>query len=350
LLAPYGYIFLGPRFEESQWTNVISARQSSLGFLFTGPDFGDYRSLARFETYFLSSVVDANVYGLAQYFLYAKLISDNGAFTGGVTTALVNPLVPSVLNPAAGSNFGNLGFMRPQLRWERFLQISPTLRWTPQFALSSPVGTDFFQQLNVTDQGAQLREENGWPNVESRWGTAIGQKMEGDRFAPLEFGVSGAVGELRLTRSDFQSPAERFTTLVWMYGLDWRWQMTQRFAIAAEGYYGNALGSYAAGNKQSFNLETGEGVRATGGFVELQYKPLPKWIFHAGCMIDDPLDRDVSLAGRVRQQNIYSNVIYLPSRYVQIGFEIAHLSSGFKNPINGDNEAWVFHNKCTLTF
>jgi hypothetical protein len=65
LLAPYGYIFLGPRFEESQWTNVISARQSSLGFLFTGPDFGDYRSLARFETYFLSSVVDANVYGLA---------------------------------------------------------------------------------------------------------------------------------------------------------------------------------------------------------------------------------------------------------------------------------------------
>jgi hypothetical protein len=350
LLAPYGYIFLGPRFEESQWTNVISARQSSLGFLFTGPDFGDYRSLARFETYFLSSVVDANVYGLAQYFLYAKLISDDGAFTGGVTTALVNPLVPSVLNPAAGSNFGNLGFMRPQLRWERFLQISPTLRWTPQFALSSPVGTDFFQQLNVTDQGAQLGEENGWPNVESRWGTAVGEKMEGDRFAPLEFGVSGAVGELRLTRSDFQSPAERFTTLVWMYGLDWRWQMTQRFAIAAEGYYGNALGSYAAGNKQSFNLETGEGVRATGGFVELQYKPLPKWIFHAGCMIDDPLDRDVSLAGRVRQQNIYSNVMYLPSRYVQIGFEIAHLSSGFKNPINGDNEAWVFHNKFTLTF
>jgi hypothetical protein len=228
-----------------------------------------------------------------------------------VTTALVNPLVPSVLNPAAGSNFGNLGFMRPQLRWERFLQISPTLRWTPQFALSSPVGTDFFQQLNVTDQGAQLGEENGWPNVESRWGTAIGQKMEGDRFAPLEFGVSGAVGELRLTRSDFQSPAERFTTLVWMYGLDWRWQMTQWFAIAAEGYYGNALGSYAAGNKQSFNLEIGEGVRATGGFVELQYKPLPKWIFHAGCMIDDPLDRDVSLAGRVRQQNIYSNVMYL---------------------------------------
>lgn len=70
LLAPYGYIFLGPRFEESQWTNTISARQSTLGFIFTGPDVGELRSLARFETYFLSSVTDANVYGLAQYFLY----------------------------------------------------------------------------------------------------------------------------------------------------------------------------------------------------------------------------------------------------------------------------------------
>ncbi len=35
LLAPFGYIFLGPRFEESQWTNTISARQSTLGFLFS---------------------------------------------------------------------------------------------------------------------------------------------------------------------------------------------------------------------------------------------------------------------------------------------------------------------------
>ncbi len=86
LLAPYGYIFLGPRFEESQWTNSISARQSTLGFLFTGADFGEFKSLARFETYFLSSVTDANVYGLAQYFLYAKLISDDWAFTGALPT------------------------------------------------------------------------------------------------------------------------------------------------------------------------------------------------------------------------------------------------------------------------
>lgn len=77
LLALYGYIFLGPDTPESQWTNVISARQSTLGFLFTGPDLGNFQTLARFETYFLSSVSDANVYGLAQYFMYAKVFNED---------------------------------------------------------------------------------------------------------------------------------------------------------------------------------------------------------------------------------------------------------------------------------
>lgn len=350
LLAPYGYIFLGPRFEESQWTNSISARQSTLGFLFTGAEFGEFKSLARFETYFLSSVADANVYGLAQYFLYTKLISDDWAFTGGVTNTLVNPLNPSVLNPAAGSNFGNLGFMRPQLRVERFLKPRDDVQITPQFALSSPVGTDFFQQLNVTDTGLQLGEENGWPNVESRIGVGLGEKAEGARYRPFEFGFSGAVGELRFTRSDFVSPAQRFTTLVWMYGGDVRWQVTDKFAIAAEGFYGNALGSYAAGNKQTFNLDSGEGIPASGGFIELEYKPSDQWVYHVGFMHDNPKDEDVSLSGRTYQQNLYSNVMYIHNRFLQVGFEVAHLQSGFKNPINGDNEAWVLHNKVIMAF
>ncbi|MCF7959536.1 MAG: hypothetical protein K9M08_02235 [Pirellula sp.] len=350
LLAPYGYIFLGPRFEESQWTNSISARQSTLGFLFTGADFGEFKSLARFETYFLSSVTDANVYGLAQYFLYAKLISDEWAFTGGVTNTLVNPLNPSVLNPAAGSNFGNLGFMRPQLRVERFLKPRDDIQITPQFALSSPVGTDFFQQINISDAGLQLGEENGWPNVESRIGVGLGEKTEGARFRPFEFGFSGAIGELRLTRSDFASPAQRFTTLVWMYGGDVRWQVTDKFAISAEGFYGNALGSYAAGNKQTFNLESGEGIRASGGFIELEYKPSAKWVYHVGFMHDNPIDDDVPLSGRTYQQNLYSNAMYVHNRFLQVGFEVAHLQSGFKNPINGDNEAWVLQNKVIMAF
>ncbi len=350
LLAPFGYIFLGPRFPESQWTNAISARQSTLGFLFTGPDLGDFKTLARFETYFLSSVTDANVYGLAQYFLYAKLVNDDWAFTGGVTNALVNPLAPSVLNPASGSDFGNLGFMRPQLRAERFLKLDDDFVITPQVAITSPVGTDFFQQLNVSSTGAQLTEETGWPNIETRLGFGLGEKPQGARYRDLEFGFSGAVGELRFSRSDFQTPVERFNTLVWMYGADIRAQITDKFALMAEGFYGNALGSYAAGNKQTFNLDTGEGVRASGGFIEAQYKCTPKWITHGGFMIDNPLDQDVPLSGRTYQQNAYSNIMYIHSRYLQVGCEIAHLWAGFKNPVNGDNEAWVFHNKITFTF
>lgn len=131
LLTPQAYIFLGPRTPEGQWTNVISARQSTIGFLFTGPDLGSIKTLARFETYFLSNLIDANVYGLTQYDLYSKMINDDWAFTGGVTNAVVNPRVPSVLNPTGGADFGNLGFMRPQLRTERFLRVHDELLINP---------------------------------------------------------------------------------------------------------------------------------------------------------------------------------------------------------------------------
>jgi hypothetical protein len=350
LLAPYAYIFLGPNTPESQWTNVISARQSTLGFLFTGPDLGDFKTLARFETYFLSNLTDANVYGLAQYYLYAKVFNDDWAFTGGVTNALVNPLVPSVLNPTGGADFGNLGFMRPQLRAERFLRVNENLLITPQFALTSPVGTDFFQTPTTGPDGIQLGEENGWPNIEHRLGFKFGEKETGQRFHPLEFGFSGAIGQLRFSRSDFVNPAERFTTLVWMYGADFRWQITPKWAVMAEGFYGNALGSYAAGTKQTFNTVTGQGVSASGGFVELEYRTSPKWVKHAGFMIDNPLDGDVPLNGRTYQQNAYGNVMYIHNRYLQVGFEVAHLWVGFKGSERQDNSAWVFQNKIIFTF
>lgn len=350
LLAPYGYIFLGPDTPESQWTNVISARQSTLGFLFTGPNLGSFKTLARYETYFLSSVTDANVYGLAQYFLYAKVFNEDWAFTAGVTSALVNPRAPSVLNPSSGSNFGNLGFMRPQLRAERFLEVSDSLLITPQVALSSPVGTDFFQTPTSGPDGLLLGEETGWPNVESRLGFGVGEKTEGSRFRPFEFGFSGVVGELRFFKSDLVNPAERFNTLVWMYGADLRWQINPHWAVTAEGYYGNALGSYAAGNKQTFNRNTGEGVRASGGFIELECKFTPQWIAHTGFMIDDPVNKDVPIDGRTYQQNAYGNLMYVRNRYLQIGFEVAHLWAGFQGTAREDNQAWVFQNKMIFTF
>ncbi|MEZ6139757.1 MAG: hypothetical protein R3B84_04215 [Zavarzinella sp.] len=350
LLSPFGYIFLGPDTPESQWTNVISARQSTLGFLFTGPNLGDFKTLARFETYFLSNVIDANVYGLAQYYLYAKVYNDDWGFTGGVTNALVNPRVPSVLNPASGSDFGNLGFMRPQLKVERFLRIDDLLMLNPQFALTSPVGTDFFQVPTSGPDGIQLGEENGWPNIEHRFGINLGEKEENARFFPLEFGFSGAIGELRFSRSNFISPAERFTTLVWMYGADFRWQITPEWAITLEGFYGNALGSYAAGIKQTFNTQTGQGVRAAGGFAEVEYKFHPQWVTHGGFMIDDALDRDVAIDGRTRQQNAYGNIMYIHNRYLQIGAEVARLWAGFKGDNRLDNQAWVFQTKFIFTF
>jgi hypothetical protein len=81
----------------------------------------------------------------------------------------------------------------------------------------------------------QLGEENGWPNVEGRLAVGAGKKAKGARYRPLEFGFSGAIGELRYS------------------------------------FYGKALGSYAAGTKQPFDTQTGPGVRACGGFVEREY-------------------------------------------------------------------------------
>ena len=84
--------------------------------------------------------------------------------------------------------------------------------------------------------------------------------------------------------------------------------------------------------------------------MELEYKLNPQWVTHGGYMVDDPLDQDVAVDGRTRQQNVYGNVMYIHSRYLQIGFEVAQLWAGFKGESRADNQAWVLQNKIIFVF
>jgi len=88
----------------------------------------------------------------------------------------------------------------------------------------------------------EVVEDNGWPNLEARLNLGFGPASEragGRRSRPLELGVSGVVGQLRVL--DNLSPsdpltlvADRATLNVWGAALDGQLALGRRFGLSGE--------------------------------------------------------------------------------------------------------------------
>jgi hypothetical protein len=90
------------------------------------------------------------------------------------------------------------------------LQDREALGLTLQTALSDPLST------LVTGNAGRIIEDNGWPNVETRIELGVGPRstIRGSQVRPLEFGVSGVVGQFRTTRTIIGDPSY-FVNFVW---------------------------------------------------------------------------------------------------------------------------------------
>jgi hypothetical protein len=71
-----------------------------------------------------------------------------------------------------------------------------------QLAVSSPITTALPSNVDLANlQTQKIVEDNGWPNLEARLNLGFGAAAEragGRRLRPVELGVSGVVGQLRV--------------------------------------------------------------------------------------------------------------------------------------------------------
>jgi len=110
------------------------------------------------------------------------------------------------------------------------------------------------------------RQHTKAPNIEARLAYGVGEKQEymgAPKQRPVEFGVSGVVGQIRITEPNFA----RVVDDIWALGCDWQWAITDRLGMKGELFVGQTLGEYNAGVLQNFNSQTFGPIRTRGGFA-----------------------------------------------------------------------------------
>jgi hypothetical protein len=296
---------------------------------------------------FYNDSVIADQYGFLPLQAYGELRNEDWRFAAGLQFDVFNPGSPTVLPFSALCGSGNSGnSFRGQLRLERFLNPAGDVQWTLQGALSEPIVTTIDPVFGVS-------EDNGWPNVEGRIALGLGG-IEGTGPAatrPFEIGVSGVVGQMRTT----EPLVRQVVTDVWGLGVDFRWKMTDRFGVMGEAYTGQALGTYSGGILQNINvdglpgpIDTLEGIRSSGGWLEGFLYWTPCLHSHVGYGIDDPIDRDVAATGRVYNSTFYSNLLWDLNQTFRVGFEFAWRETDY-NALP-DNEGAGFHTQFQWAF
>ena len=299
----------------------LHARQSYMSALFTGPNLGAFQTSGQFLTFVQNDNLTADDYGLLVYYAFGELKNDRWRFAAGLQQDVFNPVSPTIVYLTKMYASGNTGSYRGQLRAERYFQDGAKAGATLQVALSEPLST------LVTGGLERITEDNGFPNVEARVVFGFGQRVgiRGGIRRPLEWGISGVVGQFRTTRTLLADPDDlppRAAIDTWGFGTDVEWWGSDRYGVRGEFYHGQALGEYNGGVLQSFNSVTLEEVTSTGGFGEVFAYLTDSFHVHVGYGIDDPRDSNLAPTQILRNQTYFCNFVWDLSKTVQLGLQV----------------------------
>lgn len=318
----------------------VDARSTRLGIDVTGPqlwvcgDCADTGGKVEFD--FQGQAMTENRGTVLLRHAYVEIKDDHYRLLAGQTWDVISPLLPNMLMYSVGWGGGNIGFRRPQFRAERYFAFSDELLLTLQGSVNQSVFTPTDFPAAPTGFRGQPA---GWPVVEGRVATTLGQRGEGCQ--PIIFGISGHIGEQLY---DFPAPDPRDDVgrKTWSVNADVRIPITPRFGVQGEIFTGENLGPFLGGIIQGINPVTREPIRSTGGWGEVWYYWNCSVHSHLGYGIDDPRDADVQPNGRIYNDFLFANIIWDLTKTFNIGFEFTSWDTRYRDLAPGESERFEF--------
>jgi len=344
-LKPYGFIKTDAAYD-SQETNSggfalfvepedgttesdqfsLSARATRLGLDLAGPPAAGADTLARVELDFYGSAMQDNKSGVLLRHAYAEMKWERARFLFGQTFDVLSPLWPDTLNYTVGWAAGNIGYRRPQVRYERLCGDPKGVSFLSQASVNRTISPE---TLGTHDPG----QTSGFPTVEAR--EAVSLPVAG---RPLTFGVSGHYGEEDVEGHPLKEGATGLPeeSDSWSAAGDLSWAITPQLQLKAELFTGEHLDSFLGAINQGVNMENGEAISALGGWAQLGYDLAGPWKANAGCTLDDPDDDDLAAGMRARNQSIYGNLIYEFNAQLSMGAELSHWTTDYLDKDEAD--------------
>ncbi|MCL2622756.1 MAG: hypothetical protein FWD31_03725 [Planctomycetaceae bacterium] len=240
---------------------------------------------------------------------------------------VISPLVPQSLNYVPGSNTGNIGYRRAQVRLERTRKWNRDFSTIWQIALCDNVPNDY-----LTDTRVNIAN-SGWPMLQGRFATTFGHNPFAD-CAPCTIGISGHVGELTHDYTTSNIGRRRHET--WSANLDVEVPLTARLQLTSELYTGTNLSPLLAGIGQGVDLYSPgpngtfvfnpRSAEAYGGWVNLNFKMTKKFQVNAGYCVErmrNTLAGNFDGTARDKNQMLFFNGIYNWTDQFLTGLEVS---------------------------
>jgi hypothetical protein len=323
----------------------LSAQQSMVYAAFRGPKWGSWTPGA-FAIFWLQDNLLAEGYSFTPVVAYGEI--GNGAWrvAAGQNFDVFAPRDPDTLPNGKLAATGNPGAYRPQFRVERTFEAGPGFGGVVQLAASSPVTTALPSNVDLANlQGQEIVEDNGWPNLEARLNFGFGANADragGRNLRPVELGVSGIVGQLRVLDNIRPSDpltlvSDRSTVNVWGAAIDGQIALGRRFGLSGELYTGQGLGEYMAGILQTYNRATNQAVPTAGGWGQFYVYLADNLRLNLGYGIDHA--QDSGLFGLQVNSGIFANLLWDVNPWLQLGLEGNYKLTTYD--VFGDKDAWV---------
>jgi len=323
----------------------LSAQQSMVYAAFRGPKWGSWTPGA-FALFWLQDNLLAEGYSFTPVVAYGEI--GNGAWrvAAGQNFDVFAPRDPDTLPNGKLAATGNPGAYRPQFRVERTFEAGPGFGGVVQLAASSPVTTALPSNVDLTRlQSEEIVEDNGWPNLEARLNFGFGpyaDRAGGRSLRPVELGVSGIVGQLRVLDNirptdPITLVSDRSTVNVWGAAIDGQIALGRRFGLSGELYTGQGLGEYMAGILQTYNRATNKAVPTAGGWGQFYVYLADNLRLNLGYGIDNA--QDSGLFGLQVNSGIFANVLWDVNPWLQLGLEGNYKLTTYD--VFGDKNAWV---------
>jgi hypothetical protein len=323
----------------------LSAQQSMVYAAFRGPKWGSWTPGA-FALFWLQDNLLAEGYSFTPVVAYGEI--GNGAWrvAAGQNFDVFAPRDPDTLPNGKLAATGNPGAYRPQFRVERNFEAGPGFGGVVQLAASSPVTTALPSNVDFANlQSQEIVEDNGWPNLEARLNFGFGayaDRAGGRSLRPVELGVSGIVGQLRVLDNirptdPLTLVSDRSTVNVWGAAIDGQIALGRRFGLSGELYTGQGLGEYMAGILQTYNRATNQAVPTAGGWGQFYVYLADNLRLNLGYGIDNA--QDSGLFGLQVNSGVFANMLWDVNPWLQLGLEGNYKLTTYD--VFGDKNAWV---------
>ena len=238
----------------------------------------------------------------------------------GQTSDLISPLFPSTINYSVQWWAGNIGYRRPQIQLVRDLALSDRAKMQFAGAVTRNIGSTDSIFAGI-DSGADA----GVPGLQGR----LGWKLGTHRPRPVSLGISGhwAKESFELNgegdHQDFDS---------WSANLDLEVPLASKITLKAEAYTGENLAQYLGGIGQGVDLEEGQEIGDSGGWISLNLGPYNRLTHHVGLTASDVDDNDIEIDDRSFNSSIFWNGVYSLTERIRFALELSYWNTEYKQP------------------